>query len=118
MTPDEAFRGYDALWRELKVVAAARRVRGVCGVDLSRTRAEIIAAMAEHADAAYALYAGQDDWRTAMWRRRAYLHRSGGTERVYDGIDAIEWQRAFDAGKVGVQPVGLRPGRTRMRTPG
>ena len=109
MTADEALRGWDRLWRELRTAEGQRRARDR---DLSapacRERDEILKDMLEHAKRAFVRYEGQDAYRSAMWLRRLYLLERGETAGIYDGTDAVAWRRAYEAGRVGVVPAGWR----------
>jgi hypothetical protein len=109
MTADEALRGWDRLWRELRCSAGVggRRTRDL-PTPACRERAEIVAEMLGHARRAFVRYEGQDAYRSAMWLRRLYLLERGETAGIYDGTDAVAWRRAYDAGKVGVVPAGWR----------
>jgi len=45
-----------------------------------------------------------DEYRAAMWRRRAWLHRHGRDGEVYDGTDALVWARELAKGTIGSDP--------------
>jgi hypothetical protein len=36
-----------------------------------------------------------DQYRIAMWHRRAWLHRNGRHGEVYDGTDALKWAQTM-----------------------
>ena len=39
-----------------------------------------------------------DDYRAAMWLRRAWLHRNGRDGNIYDGVDPVRWCRWYGEG--------------------
>jgi len=39
-----------------------------------------------------------DDYRAAMWFRRAWLHRNGRDGDIYDGVDPVRWCQWYGEG--------------------
>jgi hypothetical protein len=71
-------RRYDAIWEHSR------------SSDLRGRRQEIAQLCLRMAE----ISAGRgDQYRLAMWQRRAYLHLVGCEERVYSAADALRWER-------------------------